>query len=155
MAAPRPDPEERPLPAPVYLVRHARAEAGGSGGDAARRLTAEGRAAFTHRVATLARRLQMDRIVTSPFRRAVQTATILAEATGAPIEEEAALASGVSTGKQLLALARRLGPGTALVGHNPELGEAIALAAGHAVEVPPGTIAAVSPGGKVTWWVTG
>ena len=97
----------------------------------------------------------MDRIVTSPFRRAVETATLLAEITGAPIEEDPALASGASTGTQLLALARRLGPGTALVGHNPELGEAIALAAGHEVEVPPGTIAAVSPRGRLTWMVKG
>jgi phosphohistidine phosphatase len=124
----------------VYLVRHAEAERQAAS-DAARRLTPAGRARFEAHARTLA--LRPTRIVTGPFARARETAELLAAATGAPIEEDAALASGVSTGRALLAIARRAGDGAALVGHNPELAEAVALAAGRGVAVPPGTVAVV------------
>src|SRR5512141_2821426 len=101
----------------VYLVRHAKAEHDHPRGDAARRLTAEGRKAFRDLVTALHPRLRLERILTSPFARARQTAEVLAEITGAPIEEEDVLASGASSGRELLALARRAGPGVALVGH--------------------------------------
>ncbi|WP_242344692.1 hypothetical protein [Anaeromyxobacter terrae] len=41
--------------------------------------------------------------------------------------------------------------GTALVGHNPEIAEAVALAAGRGLPVPPGTVAAleIAPDGLV------
>jgi len=126
----------------VYLVRHAKAEkAEGSGGDAARTLTRKGRERFEALARALA--LPLRRIVTSPLVRARETADLLAEATGAPVDEDEALASGASTGKELLALARKAGDGTALVGHNPELAEAVALAAGGEREVPAGSVAAL------------
>lgn len=125
----------------VYLVRHAKAEPGDGQGDAARRLTPEGRARFEAHVRGLGQRLRVTRIVTSPFTRARETADLLARATGAPVEEESELASGASTGKAILRLARDAGDGTALVGHNPEMAEAIALACGREREVKPGAVA--------------
>jgi phosphohistidine phosphatase len=129
----------------IYLVRHGKAEEKASrGGDAARALTAAGRERFEALARAQAGRLRVARVVTSPFRRARETAELLARVTGAPLEEDEALASGASSPRELLALARRAGEGAALVGHNPELGGAVALAAGREVEVKPGTIAAVT-----------
>jgi phosphohistidine phosphatase len=133
----------------VYLVRHARAEKDPAHDDASRPLSGEGRTRFRAHARALAGEIRLTRIVTSPFLRARQTADLLAEATGAEVEEEARLASGASDGEGLLALARSLGDGAALVGHNPELAEAIRLAAGGDVEVKPGTVAAVDVHGRV------
>jgi phosphohistidine phosphatase len=127
----------------VYLVRHAKAEPQGVGDDASRPLTPEGRARFEEAALRLAKKLALRRVGTSPLVRARETADILAAATGVAVVEEPALASGTVSGKALLVLVRGAGDGTALVGHNPELAEAIALAAGRAVEVKPGAIAAL------------
>jgi len=134
-----------------YLVRHAKAEASAPGGDAARHLTPAGRAAFSAAVRALAGEVRLTRILTSPFTRARETAALLAQATGAPVEEDARLASGASGGRALLALGAALGEGVALVGHNPEIAEAVALAGGQAAEVPPGTVAAVGTDGRLVW----
>ena len=134
-----------------YLVRHGTAEPKSPAGDTARRLTPEGRARFAARATALAPRLALLRIVTSPFARARETAELLAGATGATVEEADALASGASSGGDLLALALRLGAGTALVGHNPEIAEAVALAAGRQADVAAGAVAAVDArGGRFT-----
>jgi phosphohistidine phosphatase len=126
-----------------YLVRHGRAEARHPQGDAARRLLPGGRAAFEAHARALAPALSLARIATSPFTRAVETAALLSEATGAPVEEDPALGSGESDGRGMLRHGRYLGDRSALVGHNPELAEAVALAAGREVEVPPGAVAAI------------
>jgi phosphohistidine phosphatase len=145
------------VPVAAWLVRHARAEQEAPGGDAARRLTAGGRAEFQEKLRRLGGRLRPTRILTSPFARARETAGLLAAAVtaaGGRIEvvEEPRLASGASTGAELLALAREAGRGAALVGHNPELAEAIALAGeGRDDGVPPGTVAALDRGGRITW----
>jgi phosphohistidine phosphatase len=131
-----------------YLVRHGRAEARHPSGDAARRLLPEGRAAFTAHARALASELTVSRIATSPFARARETAALLAQATGAPVEEEPGLASGASDAAAVLRLGAALGPAAALVGHNPELAQAIALAAGRDVDVPPGTVAAIDADGR-------
>jgi phosphohistidine phosphatase SixA len=138
----------------VYLVRHARAEKEAPHGDAARRITAEGRAAFHALLVTLGRRLDVSRAVTSPFIRARETAEVLAAVTGASIEDEPELASGNLDGRGVLALARRSGAGCALVGHNPEIGEAITLVAQEVREVSPGTVAAIDlerDGPRLAW----
>jgi phosphohistidine phosphatase len=127
----------------VYLIRHAKAEPDHARGDAARRLTPEGKARFARLLEELGPELLPSRVLTSPFARARQTAELLASHTGAPLEEEDGLESGASTGPQLLALASRAGDGAALVGHNPEVAEAVALAAGREEEVKPGSVAAV------------
>jgi phosphohistidine phosphatase len=135
-------------------VRHGEAEPKDDRGEAARRLTGTGRARFAAHAALLAGRLRLSRIVTSPLVRARETADLLARATGAAVEEEPALAPGASSGREVLALGRRLGAGVALVGHNPEVGEAISIAAGSPVEVRPGVIAAIdadAQGFRLAW----
>ncbi len=139
------------MPGCWYLIRHARAEGTAQGGDAGRRLTPEGRDGFRETVLALVGRLALKRILVSPFLRARQTGDLLAAMTGAPLEVEEELASGASTAARLLALGAELGEGAALVGHNPELGEAIGLAAGRDVDVPPGTVAAIGLDGRLAW----
>ena len=137
-----------------YLVRHGRAEARHPGGDAARRLLPEGRAAFSAHARALAAELRLARIATSPYARAMETAALLGEATGAPVEPVAELSSGASDGRAILRLGAALGDGAALVGHNPELAAAVALAAGREVEFPPGAVAAIDADGgafRVAW----
>ena len=137
---------------PVFLVRHAEASDGVP--DADRRLTAGGREAFSALLSTLGPRLSVTRIRSSPFRRARETADLLARATGAATEPEEELASGHGTGRELLELARHAGPGAALVGHNPEVAEALSIAAGKQVAVPPGTVAALDlsgPAPRLLW----
>ncbi len=139
------------MPGSFYLIRHARAEKDAPGGDAGRALTPAGRDAFRETVTSLAGRLQVRHIHASPVLRARQTGDLLAALTGAPLEEEEELASGASSGRRLLRLGEELGAGAALIGHNPEVGEAIALAAGHRVDVPPGTVAAIGLDGRLAW----
>ncbi len=132
----------------VYLVRHAKAEPHGDGDDHARRLTPEGRARFSRLVESLRPRLQVARVLTSPLVRARETAEILARATGAPLEESPRLASGRSGAKELLAMARRAVAGTALVGHNPEIEEALAHLGEADLDVKPGAVAALDVAGE-------
>ncbi len=136
-----------------YLVRHAEAEKGSGGPDAERRLTPSGRAAFEALARALAPSVRLARIVVSPYRRARETAEILAAATGAPVVIESALGPGRCSGAEVLALAHAAGGGVARVGHNPEMAEAVILAAGGDRAVPPGTVAAVEagPGWRLAW----
>ncbi len=137
-----------------YLVRHGEAEKGTGASDAERRLTPAGRAAFEALARALAPSVRLARILTSPYRRARETAAILGAATGVPVEVELALAAGRSTGPELLALARAAGGGVALVGHNPEMAEAVILAAGRDEKVPAGAVAAVEArtgGPRLAW----
>lgn len=128
-----------------HLVRHAEAEKAPNAG-ADRGLTAAGRAAFEALVRRLAPTLKLGRVVSSPYRRARETAGILAAAAGLPLEQDQALAAGGCGGPGILALGRAAGAGAALVGHNPEIAEAVAIAAGRPERVPPGAVAAVEAG---------
>ena len=132
----------------VYLVRHGRAEGQHPKGDAARRLTPEGAAAFEALVRSVAPELAVSRVLASPLTRARQTALILAAVTGAHVDHAPELSAGASEPRELLALAARLGPGTALVGHNPELADAASAAAGRRVDFPPGAVAALDLVGR-------
>lgn len=110
---------------PLLLVRHAVAEDENALGDEARALTAEGRATFRQHARKLRRLTPLTGIVTSPLVRAVQSAEILAEAFGLGIVEvHPALLPMPGAAKRILALAREVGPGWALVGHNPSLEKA-------------------------------
>jgi phosphohistidine phosphatase len=141
------------VPGRFLLVRHAEAEPSAPS-DAERRLTAEGRARFEAHARALAPSLRLSRIVTSPYARARETAELLAAATGGTVEEDPALASGRTSGVELLAAARRRGDGVALVGHNPEVAEAVTLVAGAPTAVRPGAVAAVdqdASGERLAW----
>jgi phosphohistidine phosphatase len=139
------------VPGTYYLIRHARAESSAPGGDAARSLTPAGRDAFRQGVLALVGRLTVKSIHASPVLRARQTGDLLSAMTGAPVEVEEELSSGSSSASRLLALGLELGDGAALVGHNPELADAIGLAAGRDVDVPPGTVAAIGLDGRLAW----
>jgi len=138
-----------------YLVRHAEAERREGVADRDRKLTGHGRSSFTRLAASLPPSPRIRRILTSPFARARETALILSAASGAGVAEEELLASGRSTGAAVLELARGSGDGAALVGHNPEIAEAMVLASGSALSVPAGAIAAVEAtvGGCRLLWV--
>ena len=140
----------------VLLVRHAAARSGPGVADEDRELTAEGGAAFARLARELAREVRVTHVLSSPFARARATADLLAVATGAAVEETPALAAGRSTGAEILRLAGTAGSGGALVGHNPEMAEAIGLVTGREEGVPPGTVAALraGPGGTLrAMWV--
>jgi phosphohistidine phosphatase len=129
-----------------YLVRHAEAQAHQGVGDAARRLTEAGRKGFADLAGSLAPEMRVRRILTSPLVRARETAALLSQATGSVAAVEEALVSGRSSGSDLLALGREAGDGSALVGHNPEVAEAVVLAAGGSQRVAPGAVAAIEAG---------
>ena len=130
----------------LYLVRHAEAGEARGGSDADRRLTPAGRAAFERLVSRVGAELRVLRVRTSPLARARETAAILAAAAGVEADVEDRLASGRSSGAELLRLGFEGGGGTALVGHNPEVAEAVVLAAGAAHRVGPGSIAVIAAG---------
>jgi phosphohistidine phosphatase len=143
------------LASPLVLVRHGRAEDEHPAGDGARGLTAEGRREMLAHARTLAPRLRLDGIATSPLVRAVQTAEILAEALD--LREVAVRADlGASEAPDgVLAAARDLGPGWALVGHNPALGMALARLLGSsspALRFRKGAAAALEPAGSGGPW---
>ena len=111
----------------AYLIRHGDAEDRHALGDDARALTAEGRREFRALAAELADDLGLVGVATSLLVRAVQTAEILAEACG--VEEvvvRGELALGRASATSIAALLHELGPGWALVGHNPTLALALA-----------------------------
>lgn len=136
---------------PLMLVRHAVAEDEHPLGDEARALTSEGRAAFRQHARKLARLTPLTGIITSPLVRAVQTAEILAEAFGiGQVEVHGALLPHANAHKRILELAMELGPGWALVGHNPGMAQAGARALGGELpdKLRKGTVLALLPSGK-------
>lgn len=130
----------------VFLVRHAKAEAQAADDDA-RRLTAEGRARFARLLARLRDRLRVVRVLTSPLARARETADMLAQVTGAPVERDPRLAAGRSSARDVVAMVRKAPPGTALVGHNPELAQALSRISELELDVKPGAVAALDVDG--------
>jgi phosphohistidine phosphatase len=115
------------MSAVLYLMRHGVAEDAGPGmSDAERALTADG-IRKTKRVALGLKTLDIkfDLIVSSPLRRAEETAHLVAEivAPGAPLELRASLAGGTPD-----EVVKGLRPyrdcgQILLVGHQPDLGE--------------------------------
>jgi phosphohistidine phosphatase len=107
----------------LFVIRHAVAEDVGPGvDDTARELTEAGRAKLRRAVRGLrALDVRFERILTSPWKRAVQTARQLA-----PIAASPPVATELLTQPpraELLALIAEGGETTAVVGHEPWLGE--------------------------------
>jgi len=123
----------------LYLIRHAIAEeASASGADADRALTSEGKARMRRCTEGLrAVGVRLDLILTSPYRRAAETAEIVARTLGG-VETNvlAELAAGADTDVLLGALRpyRHL-EALGLVGHQPDLG----LLASQVMTGSPGT----------------
>lgn len=109
----------------LLVIRHAIAEDLVTGrGDADRRLTAAGRAKLRRAVVGLrAVGIRLDRVLTSPWARAAETAQLLTPiARGEPIAT-ALLAQ--PPGPELLAMIADRGVATGVVGHEPWLGELV------------------------------
>jgi phosphohistidine phosphatase len=141
----------------VLLVRHGKAEDTHPLGDGARGLTEDGRDAFRAHARRVAAEVTLDGIATSPLVRAVQTAEILAEACGLPrVEVRGELDFNRASPAALEALCRSLGPGWALVGHNPSMAETLAHLLARPGEPPrfrKGAVAALrlSASGALPW----
>jgi phosphohistidine phosphatase len=115
----------------IYVVRHAIAEEKRSDRDDAERgLTRAGRARFERAVRGMAALgMRFDHVMHSPWKRAVQTATMLAPLCDGPRESTVLLAQA-PTPPLLDAIVKRAQEGpTAVVGHQPWLGELVAMLA--------------------------
>ena len=107
------------------IVRHAAAEADSGRGDAARRLTLLGveQAAATAE-ALRNSGLRPDAVFSSPFIRALQTATPIAEAFDLTVTATPELASGQLDPRSLVAFVEAHGGScTVVVGHMPDVAE--------------------------------
>jgi phosphohistidine phosphatase len=107
----------------LFVIRHAVAEDIGPGiDDTARELTDAGKAKLRRAVRGLrALEIRCERILTSPWKRAIQTARQLE-----PIAATSPIATDLLTQPpraELLALIAEGGETTAVVGHEPWLGE--------------------------------
>ena len=117
----------------LYVVRHAIAEEAAEGqDDASRRLTSDGERKLRRVVHGLRQqRVRFDRILTSPWARARQTAEALHPlCDDTPIETDALTRS--PTAELLAHIAEVTSAnkhGTAVVGHEPWLGELVSLLA--------------------------
>jgi phosphohistidine phosphatase len=135
----------------LLIVRHGRAEEDHPSGDFARGLDEKGREKFRAHARDLSERVRLRGIATSPLVRAVQTAEILADACGvAEVRVRSELEPGPRADEQIAGLARELGEGWALVGHEPSLSGAaeLLLGGGRRVELKKGAAIALRPGGK-------
>ena len=110
----------------LYVIRHAIAEDAKSGqDDTSRALTEDGARKFRKVVKGIrALELSFDRVLSSPWRRAAETAKLLAPVNDAPLVTTELLARPPSA--DLLSMLGETDRITAVVGHEPWLGELIA-----------------------------
>ena len=147
----------------LYFLRHGKASDGDGGPDAERHLTDAGAAAL-RRAAVLWRRLNLrpQLVLTSPLTRARETADLLCEAIECRREPVADGRLGPGAGWPDLAQAMAQHPDARrvlFVGHQPDLGAAVALLTGAtSVRLRPGSLACVEfPGvpeagtGELAW----
>ena len=138
----------------IYLIRHGIAEKISPGKkDRERNLTAEGKQKLAEAALLWKDKINgFTAIFCSPYLRAVQSAEIIAEATGykGNIIEDATLSPGSRT-EDLIELANSSGESEiALVGHQPDLSDHVAVFTGgleNSASFKEGTIAKISFGG--------
>jgi phosphohistidine phosphatase len=123
----------------LILVRHAKAASGEP--DALRPLTPEGLDVARSLGAELGG-LQPDAVVSSPLLRTRQTATPIAEVAGVELELEPRLSPG-ATLSDFRAVAEGRGKLVVIVGHQPDLSNAVHALTGADVAFRPGTFAEV------------
>ena len=126
----------------VYLVRHAEAASGHP--DEARELTARGlEEARALGMQLAADGVRPDAVLTSPLKRARQTADEIARALGVEPEADERLAPGATADRVRDAVARR-GELVVAIGHNPDWTEIASELSGEAVaDLPPAGVAVV------------
>lgn len=130
------------VPAVIWLLRHGDAEEGSP--DADRRLTERGeREARTAGAALAALGVKLDACLSSPRLRAAETARLACEQVGADrVQLEPALSRGPFDAVHLCA---GLGE-VLLVGHEPDLSNAVRELTGARVELKKGALAGVEDG---------
>jgi 8-oxo-dGTP diphosphatase len=106
----------------LYVVRHAKAgvRAAWTAPDRERPLTRRGRKQ-ARRLVERFQGLEIERILSSPFLRCIQTVEPLGEARGLPVEAAPALAEGASVDELLLALDSFIDRPTVVCGHGREI----------------------------------
>lgn len=131
----------------LYLMRHGHAEDYHPEGDAERRLTSQGEQTVQRATEELLRQeIKVDRIITSPYRRAAETAAIVAQGInyrGEVYSDERLIPSGRFEEVSDLIREHSEVESLLLAGHQPLIGETAAwlTAQGHLrLAVPPGTI---------------
>ncbi len=111
----------------LYLVRHGIAEEHNAAGDAQRALTPKGRVRMTEQAKGLRDiKVHPEIILSSPMRRALETAAIIAEGLGGVrMEQLPELGQGSAGPAEILSALRNYEQlrEVALVGHQPGLGE--------------------------------
>jgi phosphohistidine phosphatase len=123
----------------LFVVRHAKAAPGEP--DAQRPLTEAGHEAAR----ALGERLAaegLDAVISSPLRRARETAEPIAKAAGLTVEVDERLAPGATAESVREAIAGR-GETVVTVGHQPDCGEIVLALAGYEPAFPPGGVAEV------------
>lgn len=128
----------------LYVIRHATAESGETVGldDEDRRLVEEGRTESRLAAQALARMdARPDLVVTSPLRRAVETARPIAAMLDVPLEQDRLLRPGFDEAAFAAVIDRHGSAGDlALVGHEPDLSSLVGYLTGARVALPKAAI---------------
>jgi phosphohistidine phosphatase len=143
----------------VYLIRHASAEADAAD-DASRRLTARGQdeARLASR-ALVQMNLKPTALLTSPLRRCVETASVVAAALDVEVRQERRLAPGFDAG-DFASIVEDLPADGVLVlcGHEPDLSGLVTYLTGALVKMPKSgvvriQVASLRPGACELRWL--
>jgi phosphohistidine phosphatase len=125
----------------IWLLRHGDAEPHG-GDDTDRRLTEKGKRQAAHAgKAIAALEIEVEVCLTSPKVRSLQTAKIVCEELGMEPEIDERLRGGLVDVREIAA-----GREALLVGHEPDLSNAVAELTGGKVKLKKGGLAGVEPG---------
>jgi phosphohistidine phosphatase len=126
----------------LYLFRHGIAEDGFGKPDFERVLTPEGRLKLRRQVVGLKRMdLEVDTLLSSPYKRTQETAKILANGLDLKMETLPDLGCGASLDDVVEYFESNGQPNSAmLVGHQPDLGEMVRVLTGQDVKVKKGTL---------------
>jgi phosphohistidine phosphatase len=128
----------------LWILRHADAADAEGGSDAARPLSDKGRVqARTAGVALATLGVQIDACLASPRVRALDTARLVCEALGVGVHVTDELSGGTFDAQQLAA---GFGRHVLLVGHNPDVAQAVYDLTGARVRMKKGALAAIEDG---------
>ena len=120
----------------LFLVRHAEAAPGEP--DELRTLTDDGRAT-ARGLGEQLKAEHPDSVVSSPFLRARETADSIARAVGLTAEVDERLAPGAD-GDVMRVVAEGKGEAVVVVGHQPDLSEAVFMLTGRVQQFAPGEL---------------